>query len=363
MQGNPLSQVGKVFSLFMSGKETLPLRSGEIVTAEVLTVGSNSDAMVRLKNAAVEVHTDVPLQKGEMLTLRVEREEDAIYLWLAGNTAEQQVGSVSGTILAALDSFEGLKNGSEGMARLVSLLAKLPESLKQNLPEIDIINCFLLQIDRLSGKTMKDVVQNGGIFFETKLRILALGLEAEGAPADIEAGRIIANDLKASLLRLKDIFLVPDVLERLRSSVNPDEIFSALNRVLRNIEFYQLQSKLTDSLQFFLPLVWRELKDGEIIVREFDRGEPGERSYSCTLNLDLDHTGKLRVILVYQAGRVHVTCAVENSGFSKLLQEGADALEQQLRSSGLRLGHLAVHHEPKIQFQRNPPDERLSIRV
>lgn len=347
----------------MSGKEVFPLRAGEIVTAEVLNVGANNDVTVRLKNTVLDVQTDVPLQKGDTLTLRVERQENAIYLRLAGNAAEQQVGSVKGTILAALNRFEGLRPGTEGMAKLVDMLSKLPESLRQNLPEIDIISRFLLQIDNLSGKTMKDMVQNGGVFFETKLRILALGLEAEGAPADIEAGRIIANDLKASLLRLKDAFLAPAVLERLRSSVSPDEVLGALNTVLRNIEFYQLQSKLTDSLQFFLPLVWQELKDGEIIVREYDCGKPGERSYACTINLDLDRTGKVRVVLVYQAGCVHVTFVAENSGFSRLLQDGADVLEQQFRSLGLRLGHLAVHHEPKIRFQRNPADEGLSIRV
>ncbi len=347
----------------MSGKETLPLRAGEFVTAEVLTVGANNDATVRLKNTVVEVQTDVPLQKGEMLTLRVERQENAIYLKLAGNAAEQRVGPVTGTVLATLDGFEGLRPGTEGMAQLVDLFAKLPESLKQNLPEIDIISRFLLHIDNVSGRTMKDMVQNGGVFFETKLRILALGLEAEAAPADIEAGRIIANDLKASLLRLKDTFLAPAVLERIRNSVRPDVVLDALNTVLRNIEFYQLRSKLTDSLQFFLPLVWRELKDGEIIMREYDRGKPDEQSYACTINLDLVRIGRVRVTLVYRAGCVHVTCAAENSGFFRLLQEGADALEQQFRSSGLRLGHLAVLHEPKIRFQRNPADEGLSIKV
>jgi hypothetical protein len=308
------------------------------------------------------VQSDVPLQKGDTLTLRVERQENAIYLRLGGNIPGQQVESVKGTILAALNSFEGLKPATAALMRLADLLSKLPESLRQNLPEIDIVGRFLLQIDNLSGKTMKDIVQNGGIFFETKLRILALGLEADGG-VDIEAGRIITDDLKATLLRLKDTFLAPAVLEHLRSSVSPDELLGALNMVLRNIEFYQLQSKLSDSLQFFLPLVWKQLKDGEIIVREYDRGDPGERSYACTVNLELEHIGKIRVVLVYEAGYVHVTCAAEDKRFSQLFQEGMDMLEKQFRSSGLRLGHLAVHHEPTIQFQRNPAEEEFSIRV
>jgi hypothetical protein len=249
------------------------------------------------------------------------------------------------------------------MVRLTALLATLPEALRKNMPEIDIISRFLLRIDDLSGQTLRDMVENGGVFFESKLRILALGMEDDGVAADIEAGRIIAGDLKASLLRLKDLFLAPAVLEHLRSRVSVDELLGSLNTVLRNIEFYQLQSKLTDSLQFFLPLVWQELRDGEIIVREYDHGKPGERSHVCTVCLDLDRIGKVRVHLQYQAGYVHVSCAAEHKGFSDALRDGADLLKGQFEATGLRLGHLAVHHEPAIDLRRNHSGEGLSIRA
>ncbi len=346
----------------MGSNEIVPFRAGEIITAEVLSLGESNSATVRLKNAVLEVHSYVPLQKGATLTLRVERQENAAYLRLGRNAVDQPVESVQGTLQTALSSFDRLKPGTEAVLRLAGLLSKLPEALRQNLPEIDIVGRFLPQIDTLSGNSLKDGVQNGGIFFETKLRILALGLESDNG-ADIEAGRIITNDLKASCLRLKDAFLAPAVLEHLRSSVIPDELLGALNEVLRNIEFYQLRSKLSDSLQFFLPLVWKQLKDGELIVREYDRGNPGERSYACTVNLDLDHIGKMSVVLVYQTGCVHVTCAAENKLFSQLFQEGIDELEQELLSSGFRLGHLAVHHSPAIQFKRNCAEEGFSIRL
>ena len=347
----------------MGSEETVPLRAGEIITAEVLSLGESNSAMVRLKNAVLEVRSDVPLQRGDTLTLRVERQENALYLRLGGNGPDQQAKPVKGTILAALNSLKVLKPGTEALQRLADLLGNIPESLRQNLPEIESIGRFLLPIDTLSGKTVKDIVQNGGIFFETKLRILALGLEADGGAAEIEAGRIVTNDLKASLLRLKDTFLAPAVLEHLRSSANPDELLGALNTVLHNIEFYQLQSKLSDSLQFFLPLVWKQLRDGEIIVREYDRGSPGERSHACTVNLDLEHIGKIRVLLVYQGGYVHITCSAEDSRFLQLLQEGSDDLEKQFRTSGLRLGHLTVSHVPTIEFHGNPAEEGFSIRA
>jgi hypothetical protein len=233
--------------------------------------------------------------------LRVERQENAIYLRLAGN-AVQSADAVKNSVLSALNEFGNMGSGTEAMARLVGLLKLLPLHIQENLSEIDIINRFLVQIDQLGGKTLQDVVRNGGVFFETKLRILALGMEADGTAADIEAGRIIANDLKASLLRLKDTFLSPVIMQCLKDTIRPDELSDALNTVLRNIEFCQLKSKLTDSLWFFLPLIWNELKDGEVILRESDQGRPGGNSYSCTISLDLDRAGKIRVNLLFQGG-------------------------------------------------------------
>lgn len=348
MQGNPIAQARPIFTLSMSGKEALPLRAGETVTAEVLHTGANGAATIRIMNTALDVHADVPIQKGDTLTLRIERQENTVYLRLAGSVADQ-VACIKNTLLSALEGPEKLGSGTEGMARLVELLNALPEQLRENLPEIDIVSRFLLQIGRLTGKTLEDVVQNGGVFFESKLRILALGME-DDAQTEIETGRIIAGDLKASLLRLKDTFLDPTILERLKEAVPPDELIGALNAVLRNIEFYQLQSKLTDSLWFFLPLVWPHLKDGELILRESDLGKFGGRSFSCAMNLDLERAGKLRVSLLFQGGYIHVNCAAENSVFFRLLREGADTLEQQFRTAGLRLGNFAAFHLPEVRF-------------
>lgn len=359
MPVGPLSHVGQTFTLSMSGMDSLPLHAGEIVTAEVLHTGPGGTATIRLGNAVQDVRTEVPLQQGAALTLRIERQENAVYLRLAGNP-EQSADVARTAVLSALNDLGPPESAAEAMSRLIALLKQMPAHIQENLPEIDILSRFLLRIDHLSGATLRDVVRNGGIFFESKLRILALGMEADGTAADIEAGRIIAGDLKASLLRLKDTFLSPVILQCISDSVRAEDLISALNTVLRNIEFCQLQSKLTDTLWLFLPLVWDGLRDGEIILRESDQGRPIGRSYSCGVHLDLERTGKIRVRMLFQSGYVHVTCAAENAAFSEVLRDGANALERQFRSAGLRLGNLAVVHQPAIHFV-GPFDPGLSI--
>ena len=48
-----------------------------------------SEATVKLKNMVLNVQTDVVLRKGDALTLRVEKQENAIYLRIGGVACEQ----------------------------------------------------------------------------------------------------------------------------------------------------------------------------------------------------------------------------------------------------------------------------------
>lgn len=347
MQSNSLTSSG--FTLFISGNDTLSLRAGDMVKAEVMTSGPDNTASIKLNNKVLTVTTEVPVRKGEMLSLRVEKQENAVYLRLAGNRVES-AQSVKSSVLPSLDRFRELLPGAEGMIRLVGLLSNIPAGLRANMPEIELVERFLLMMNRITGTALKEALQNGGIFFETKLRILALGMDADSAMSDIEEKHIIAGDLKAALLRLKDTVLRPGFLDLIASTLKPKELIETLNSVLSNIEFYQLQSKLTDSLQFFLPLIWKELRDGELIFRESDSGKPGENSFSCSINLDLERTGKIRVNLLLQRGYVHVVCAAENKIFSGLLQESYGLIEKRFESSGLRIGSLTVQHQERIDF-------------
>jgi len=351
MQSNAVMPAGnKSFTLFISGNDSLSLRSGEVVKAEVLSIGPGNTASIRVNKAVLEVRTEVPVQKGELLTLRVEKQENIVSLRLAGGASDSTDPLIS-AVLPALKGFQDLAPGAVGLTRLVALLTMLPAGLRENMPEIGVAERALLAMDQLSGQALKDVIQNGGVFFETKLRILAYGMETEGSASDAAARHYIAGDLKAALLRLKETVLYPRFLdETAQSGVKTNDLLDALNGVLRNIEFYQLQSKLTDSLLFFLPLVWEALKDGELVMREVDRG-PGSRTSSCSIYLDLERAGRVRVNLLLRKHSLQVDCAAENDELCRLLRDNSGLLESRIESSGLRLGSLSIHHETTIDFE------------
>ncbi|HUJ19133.1 MAG TPA: flagellar hook-length control protein FliK [Nitrospirota bacterium] len=362
MQSSPVPPVGKNLALSVSGNDAFALKPGTEVKAEVVGIGPDNSVSIKVNDSVLTAQSEVQLQMGDLLSLRVERQESVIYLRLAGNTVET-ADNVKNAILPALENLQDLQPAAEWMLRLSGLLSRIPEDLRMNMPEVDMIDRFLIPLNKLTASALKEAVQDGGVFFETKLRILAMGMEADADAANIEAKHVITGDLKAALLRFKETLLQPGFDEFPSSNaLDRKGLLEAVNGILRNIEYYQLQSKLTDSLQLFLPLVWKELRDGELILRQSDRGSPGERTFSCCINLDLERAGKVQVRLLLQAGSVHVSCAAENRTFSGLLQESSSLLEKQLESAGLRLGGLTIQHEARIDFAAHGP-AGLSIRA
>jgi hypothetical protein len=108
--------------------------------------------------------------------------------------------------------------------------------------------------------------------------------------------------------------------------------------------------------------LWKDLKEGEVIMRESDRGGAGERSYSCSVLLDLERAGRVRATLLLQSGHLHVTCAAENRDFLRALNDGAPALADRFAAAGLRVAHLAIRHQETIDFGAHR-GEGLSIRA
>jgi hypothetical protein len=352
VHGNFSSLTGSgLLILQIMGSHAPSLRAGEAVKAEVVSADTERNASIRVQGMVLPVTTELPVQRGDIFSLLVERQEDILYLRLAGTPEWTSGNSVKSPLLPVLERLRELRPAADALERLVDLLVQMPVQLRRSLPEIETMTRFLVPVDRLSARSLKDTVQQGGAFFETKLRILALGMEADGTDANIEARRIIAGDLKAGVLRLKDTMLQEGFFDALAArGVRPADLLDAVNSVLRNIEFYQLKSKLTESLQFFLPLLWKELKDGELVLHAADRGTRDSRAFSCVINLHLEGIGRTQFNLLLKRGSLQVLGAVESSRFCNLLQENAAIFQKELESTGLHVAGLDFRQEKAIDF-------------
>jgi len=361
MQIPPIPQPVQDSNLTISSRSTVPLHVGEIVQAEVLTV-TDTAAAIRMKSSILEARTNVPLREGETITLIVEGRGDEIRLRLLRG-GEGDALSIKNSILAALTTLKGLRPAAEDVRLLINLANSMPPGVKELLPGLSVLEKLMMSLEGLTGGALKTAVQNSGAYFETKLRLLVQGEGQDGFGTDQKLQAMADNDLKAALLSLRHGLENSDVVNRLlQNNVRTDTLTAAVDNLLKNLELLQLQSKLSDTLQVFVPFIWQELKNGELIFRESQHEQSGEEAYSCTLNLNLERAGRMSARLLLQTGQVHVDVSAENGRFFGLLQEGAALLREQFETAGIKLGTLTIRQQPEIDFKMSEAGG-LNIRV
>lgn len=337
--------------LTIDQKTTLALQVGDIVQAQVLTVTDTATA-IRMKGAILEARTNVPLREGETITLVVEGKGDEIRLRLlrGGN---DDAALIRNTILSALNSLKGLRPATQDVKLLAGLMNTMPQALKESLPGLVALEKLMASLDGLSGSGLKEAVQGSGVLLETKLRILVMGGAGESAVGG-QMRALMDGDMKAALLSLKRALGNPDILDQLtRSNVKTEVLTAAVDNLLKNMELLQLQSRLNDTLQVFVPFVWQELKDGELIFRGSDGELQGDEAFTCTVNLDLERAGRMSARVLLRTGQVHADISAENERFFLLLQDGAALLRGQLEAAGVRIGSLVMRHQPAMDFKHS----------
>lgn len=346
MQITPVPISSQESNVLISPKTVIALQLGEVVQAEVLTV-TDTMVAVRMKSTILEARTNLPLKEGEVLSLLVEETGQEIRLRLLQNS-ENSAGAIRSTIMTALAALKDLKPAAGDMKALSRFIEHASQGLKQMLPELVELERLLPAFETISGAVLKSAVRDSGVFFEAKLRLLALGGQ-DDAMRDMRTSAAAKTDMKAALLRLKESLGDADIAERLmQSGVRPERLLDAVDNLLRTTELFQLQSRLTDTLQLFVPFVWQELKDGELVFREAEREQPGEPACSCTLNLELERVGRVSARVLLQGGTVYADVLAEDEAFSKMLDADSDVLKARLETGGIRLGGLTIRREPVL---------------
>jgi Flagellar hook-length control protein FliK len=361
MQIPSIPQTSQESSLLVSTKNVPPLQVGEIVQAEVLIVTDTAVA-VRMKNSILEARTDLPLKQGEVLSLLVEESGQDMRLRLIQENGEGPA-TFKNTVLSALNALKDLKPAAEDIKVLSSLIETLPQAVKESLPGLSALEKMLVSVEDLSGSVLKAAVQDSGVLFEAKLRLLILGEGQEDTELDQKLQTLANSDVKAALLSLRDELGNSSVANHLfQNGVRADALTAAVSTILKNIELLQLQSRLSDTLQVFVPFVWKDLKEGELIFRESERDKPGEEGYSCTVNVDLERAGRTSARLLLQAGKIYADVLTENKEFFQLLQDNAMLFRKQADAAGIKLAGLTIHRASKIEI-KPPQVGGLNIRI
>jgi Flagellar hook-length control protein FliK len=347
MQIPTLPQLNQGPILLVNTKNVLSLQTGEIVEAEVITV-TDSAVAIRMKNSIIEARSNLPLKEGEVLSLLVEQDGQGVRLRIIQGNGDTST-AIKNSILAALDMPKELEPASDDIKILSQFIANASSGLRDILPELNVLEALMPSLEKLSGNVLKKAVQDSGVFFEAKLRLLLMDADENGFTADRKIQDLVNGDMKAALLSLKGSLGSVEMVEKLvLNGLRTDKLIDAVNNLLKNTELLQFQSKLSNTLQVFVPFVWQELNNGELIFRESGREHQNEGAYLCTINLDLEHAGRLSASLLLQAGQIYVDVAAENEKFSGILQDNREQLNGQFKAVGLKLGGLNIRQEVRI---------------
>ena len=347
-------------TLLRSAVREFQFKAGDIIKAEVLNLTDSGTASLRLirengPNVIVVARTDVPLSKGTTAFFKVSAADNEIKLQFMGNALEKNPGAenavdnaLSQKIMEVLSELSDSKLRSADLNTIKDLFRNIPEGLKSAYPEFGALERLLPEIERLNAGLLKASVEGSGLLFETRLKIAA----RESLQGNKESlSRLLSDpDQKGLLLKIRGLLKNDDFVAALKSSgLKTGDIADAVDKLVKNIEYFQLTSKANDMLYAFLPFSWQELRDGELSFRKQEDHCAG-RSYTCDINVDLEPAGKIGVSVTMFDGAFYISFRAEKQETTLLILSRKGDLEIGFVEKGMPLRAINIGEKGEIKF-------------
>jgi len=406
-----------VLSVEKAGKP-LQFRIGEVVNAEVMEILPTGSIEMKIKGSVITAKTSVPMEKDSTAYFKVTglpADGKELRLQYLGSEPQPGTADARGQAIAAL--MKALSSAGTGRidADMIRTLLKsmpadaselprevrvqlqtlLAESLKStgqgvgmrlesvltqllaagDSVDADILSRLkkelMLNVDQPAGGALKTSLQNTGVALEAKLRAEVLtGLiesltTRQGGNASAQAGKdphekaaaqtISHSDLKAVLLGLKAAIEGGQIDGSTRAGhAAQGTLTQQVDGLLKDIETFQLLSKATASFYTFLPLDWKQLRDGDIAFKQGGDMRRGTVS-SCRINLNLSDAGHLSVLVMKLADAYSISFWAEQPALKRTIENHIDDLKKTFRDKGLSLQATNVLDEQQginDQFDR-----------
>ena len=364
----PIGNARNLLSLLDRSSKTINLKAGMVLKATVMNI-ENGNAFLRIatgsglqENAIIKASSEIPLTKGQNIFLEVLGNKDNIQMRFMGNV-QTPAGETQNTVpVKFLNMLAGLSESrlsNPDVRELLNMLKTLPDNIKTLIPEFKNLEKLLLDANQLNGKQLKAFVETSGIALETRLKVAVLN-----DPTSLFQSMLALQsegDLKALLLKLKTILNTRNIVNNLKQAgLNPSEIMEITERSLRNIEFFQLSSRINDMFYTYLPVLWEGLKDSEFL---FKKGRHNNRnSYTCDINLDLDPMGKLSISVTTLKKGFYISFIAEKPETQKLINANKKILEQRLSTQGLAVTTINSSNKKDIVFGKSQSGS-INVRI
>jgi len=225
-----------------------------------------------------------------------------------------QDSTQNATLLNLLKNNPTLKELSSVTATLKDLQSLLAQD-KKPLPLENVLKNFLSGIESMSEKELKTKMQNSGVFLESNIK-------SQTKPPQLQ--ELFSNDLKAVLLKTQ---------EELTNTTNPNrqEILKQVDKLLLQIDYYQLSSHLSNASSLYLPYTWDALEDGNITLKSTK-----ESRFFCDIELTLKEYGELKLRLgLFEEKELSINITAESEALKKKIKEHLGELKKQLLLVGI----------------------------
>lgn len=338
------------FIFLTHSTRNLSLKVGDIINAEVIEVMDSGSVSLRIiydsgqKNPVIIAKPNMPLSAGERLLLKVTDLGEEMRLQLMGMSSKSKANdgteAIASRIYAMLSDLSNSRLKSEDMRLLMRFFRSMPDVIKSVLPEIAILSGIMPEIESLNQALLKTSVEGSGVIFESRLKLLTVkGMK--------DAEELAVQDAKGLILKIIGKLSDAEVINILKmSGFDHKEMEKTLNRMLRNIEFFQLTSYINDLLYTFLPVSWDGLRDGELILKR-EKGAKGD-SFTCRVYLSFERIGRLSASVTLFNRAFYVTFHAEMPDTVEMILSARNLLEKRFIESGLLLNAVNVSHRLDI---------------
>lgn len=312
------SQLDESFSACNISPRLPPLTKHEIVQARVIHPYTDRGAMIAIKERNVIARSHVPLEKDQLLLLRVEQTSPTPFLRLLGVTGRSAGPSI---LLQAVEQ--------NLWRQVMETLARSATTAEEGRVLRELLKDLSSFFSAGGRQSMREWIGKSGLAWENKLRVLSM----QGRWSAEDLNRLVAGDLKGALARMvkKEQGASP-LIERL---LNVIESVQCFNSGIAN---------QTGKLLFLIPC---QFPDGfwtvaQLMVQneqdETGKGSGKGRSCRIVLFVQLERLGFVRAEMVIQNKEVRIAFLSESPQARSWLQAHLPALIDRLQDRGFRVG-------------------------
>jgi len=200
-------------------------------------------------------------------------------------------------------------------ATISEKLQQVVNLIKSELVKSDVKNPLHVEVAKLTNKleaVVKEQVATRQIVPNQKLLV--------DTPIKLE----LANDIKSTLLNIK---------HELSTQTSPvaREISLHVERVINQIEYFQLLSLSSNTQSSYLPFLWDGLEEGQVSLKKLK-----ENRFFCEINLKLKEYGKIDLMLMlFDDVNLNISVFAEKQEFLEIVQENITILKQGINKIGL----------------------------